>query len=233
MDKFIGILGGMGTDATNYFYQLLHSYSDASCDQEHLNVLLYNHAKIPDRTHYILHEENNPTQHLVESAQLLENAKVDFIVIPCNTAHYFYEAISSKVDIPVINLIDEVLIEANTNKVGILATKGTIQSNLYGRYASKYKMDVVYPDHTLQEDINKIIYQIKEGINVDVNVLNKQLQVFVEENNLNTIILACTELSLIVDQLKIDNTKIIDSNSLLAKLTYQYGKGIIPYKDYL
>ena len=98
MDKYIGVLGGMGTEATAYFYNRLVSLDDAKSDQEHLKVLLYNNSKIPDRTDYIINKVNNPVKELLDSVILLENAGVDFIVMPCNTSHYFYNELQRSIN---------------------------------------------------------------------------------------------------------------------------------------
>jgi len=228
--KFIGILGGMGTEATNYFYNTLHRYSDAKKDQDHLKVLLYNHSSIPDRTHYIINQENDPTNHLIDSVKLLEQSGVDFIVMPCNTAHHFYEEMNQAIQIPMINMIDEVISYVKEKhdivKVGVLGTNGCIKSDVYNKYAKYHDIEIVYPNINEQDVINETIYCIKKGKTYDIDLVTQTIQAFSKKNDLNTLILGCTELSLLKNYLILDKIKVEDSNEILAYLTYQYGRGL-------
>lgn len=87
--KLAGFLGGVGPMATVYFEQMVLELTDAACDQDHLNMLVYNHASIPDRTAFILGESTcSPLPDMAQDAQMLERAGCDFLVLPCNTAHF-------------------------------------------------------------------------------------------------------------------------------------------------
>ena len=89
-EKTLGVLGGVGPLATVYFAKLLVEMTKADCDQSHISSVILNHASIPDRTEYILdNSKPNPLPVMIEDAKKLEKMGVDFIVIPCNTAHYF------------------------------------------------------------------------------------------------------------------------------------------------
>jgi aspartate racemase len=109
MEKTIGILGGMGPEATAYLFRKIIRHTKADKDQEHLKVIIFNNPKIPDRTDFILEKgTENPLPYLAEAAKELQRSGADFIIIPCNTAHYFYEDICRAVSIPVINMIEAV-----------------------------------------------------------------------------------------------------------------------------
>ena len=113
MKNAVGVLGGVGPLATVYFMDMVISMTDAGSDQEHIDMLVSNHATIPDRTDYILGKsDRSPLDDMMDDAKMLEAAGCSFIVIPCNTAHYFFEDIEKAVAIPVVNIIKETIAEA-------------------------------------------------------------------------------------------------------------------------
>jgi len=231
MDQFIGILGGMGTEATTHFYNKLMELDVAQNDQEHLKVMLYNNSKIPDRTNYILNHEGNPIEELINSVKTLEATGVDFITLTCNTAHYFYQEMSDHSKIPILNIIYEIALylskkNKRDQRIGLLATKGTVLADVYKKIFGDYYLNVIYPSEIEQNIVNDFIYRIKMKKKLDLEKFNKILNRFYLENELDVIILGCTEFSLVKDQLNFVNCDIIDSSCLLAERTYLYAKGI-------
>ena len=94
MIKTIGILGGMGPEATAYFYQKIIKFTNASKDQGHIPTLIYSNPQIPDRTEAILKNKHGKIVYQLQcAAKTLEKAGADFIVIPCNTAHFYIKEI--------------------------------------------------------------------------------------------------------------------------------------------
>lgn len=134
-NKIVGVLGGLGPMATVYFYDLVVEMTDAKTDQEHVDMIIMNRATTPDRTAYIVgNTDKSPLEILIKDAKRLENAGADFLVLTCNTAHYFYEKISDSIGIPLLNMIEETVeyaIKENHKKIGILATTGNIKTELY------------------------------------------------------------------------------------------------------
>ena len=231
MDQFVGILGGMGTDATTYFYNKLMELDIARNDQEHLKIMLYNNSKIPDRTNYILNQNKNPLNELVNSAKMLETAGVDFITLLCNTAHHFYNEIKCNLSIPILNIVYEIvfyLIRENKmdKRIGLLATKGTITADVYKKIFENHNLDVIYPSIIEQNVVNDFIYSIKMKKELELEKFNDILKDFYLKNNLDAIILGCTELTLIKDRLNFGSCIVIDSCDLLVRRTYLYAKGI-------
>ena len=229
MSKFIGILGGMGTKATTYFYNELIGRSTGRNDQDHLKVILFNHSKIPDRTHYILHKEKSPVKELVEGVKVLNDAGVDFIVVPCNTAHYFYEDMARSVDVPILHMIHEIgkvisSSETRDKKIGILATTGVVRSEIYSKILGLYDLKTVFPNDMEQSLINDFIYEIKKGSSRNFTEFNDFLEKFFLENNLTHIVLGCTELSLVKNKIVRREIEIIDSTELLVEKTYEYSR---------
>ena len=130
----LGVIGGMGPQATNTFYQYIIDRTDASKDQEHLSVLIFSDSDMPDRTGAILGSESDReavANRLLNDARLLESAGCTVLAVPCNTAHYFLDRVQEQIGIPVIHMIRETahfLLSQGLKRPGILATDGTIQT---------------------------------------------------------------------------------------------------------
>lgn len=106
----LGIIGGMGPQATNTFYQYIIDRTDAHSDQEHLSVLIFSDSDMPDRTGAILGSEADReavSQRLLDDARLLESAGCTVLAVPCNTAHYFLDQVQEQVGIPILHMIRE------------------------------------------------------------------------------------------------------------------------------
>ena len=131
--KIIGIIGGMGPLATVHLFERIVLRTKAEKDQDHIRILIDNNTKIPDRTLAILGNEESPVNELVNSAKMLENSGADFLIMPCNTAHYFIEEIKKNISIPFINMPEEAVKHTYDKYgkdavVGIMATDGTIKT---------------------------------------------------------------------------------------------------------
>ena len=167
-EKVIGVLGGLGPWATLDLFEKILRLTPAGRDQEHLRLIIDNNPKIPDRSPAILGSGEDPTPALVETAQNLERAGADFIVIPCNTAHFFFDAVQRAVGIPVLHIMNEVASAAREEvpglrKVGVLATAATVQSRLYHDAFEQAGTAVIGPDDRGQEEVNRAIYGVKAG----------------------------------------------------------------------
>ncbi len=199
--KKLGVLGGMGPLATSFFLNLVIKNTDAVRDQDHIDMVILNHATLPDRTNAIL--TNNYTHllsMLIEDAQTLESLGVNTIAMPCNTSHFFYDRVQEKVNIPVINMIEESVKYALqkygiVRKIGILATEGVLHTKIYDDMCKKYGVEIVVPSEAHQRVIMGIIYEeIKKG---EKGSLGSFMEVFNElnEKGCDVVLLACTELS--------------------------------------
>ena len=145
----LGVLGGMGPQATQVFYQYVLDHTDASCDQEHLPTLILSDTLMPDRTKSILSGNTGPVyERLLRDAQLLENCGCTAIAIPCNTSHYFVDRLQENISTPIIHMIRETanyLFQQGKRRPGILATDGTIQSGLYQKECAAVGLEAVAP----------------------------------------------------------------------------------------
>ncbi|MBR5488708.1 MAG: amino acid racemase [Firmicutes bacterium] len=199
--KAIGVIGGMGPLATQLFYKMVIEKTDAHTDQEHINMVILNHATMPDRTDAILNDKLDDLMHrLDDDAAVLEKFGADYIVIPCNTCHVLMDHLQSVTHIPIINMIKEtvkkiVSIHGKGARVGIMATDGTITWGLYQKECEANGLVPVIPNEDNQKLVMKIIYDgVKNGEPVDYADFEKIESQFREEQ-CDCVILACTELS--------------------------------------
>ncbi|WP_083443635.1 cysteate racemase [Ornithinibacillus contaminans] len=201
--KKLGVLGGMGPAATALFFEKVIENTKANKDQEHIDMVILNHATIPDRTSAIL--EDNKTDFLVavqKDFDLFEAAGVANIAIPCNTSHYFYDDMQAMTSIHIINMIEETVQYIRDKygpsaKVGILATDGTINTGIYQNECHKYNMKAHIPNVLVQEQVMRTIYDFKADKPVDVLGFERIITTMMEEENCDCVILGCTELSCI------------------------------------
>ena len=238
----IGILGGMGTQAGLDFCNKLAVLNRGKNDQEYPLFILYNKSNIPGRPESIgiqtskllsrSHKKNNKKKYdkvlksLLKGCKLLEKNKCKFIVIPCNTAHYWYDDLQKKINIPIINMPREVFKVTNkqcknNTKIGLLATEGTLKTGVYNKFFEK-KYQLVSPNNKIQKkNVNKAIRFVKMG---NIKAAEKSIKPAIDyliKNKCKKIILGCTELPIAIFAFKsfnkVKSSKIfLDPNLILA-----------------
>ncbi len=220
--KTIGIIGGMGPLATVKLFEKIVLNTSASSDQDHPPILIDNNTRIPDRTQFVLGTGRDPRPELIKSAKKLEKMGADFLIMPCNNAHYFYEDIVKEINIPLLSMIEaaveKVKTEYKNEKVGILGTDGTIMGKVYQRVLEREKIDYLVPSIEGQREVMKLIYNIKMGI-YD-NELENLYREFINMKNdgVQVFIIGCTELSVAVDMYEFkEKIKYVDALEILAK----------------
>ena len=239
----IGILGGMGTQAGLDFCNKLAVLNRGKIDQEYPLFLLYNKSNIPGRPESIGSQTKNLSnkstnkkseakynrvlKSLLKGCKLLEKNKCKFIVIPCNTAHYWFDDLQKKIKIPIINMPHEVFKFTKKNctkksKVGLLATEGTLITGVYKKYFAK-EYNLISPPETIQKNsVNKAIKFVKMG---NVKAAEKAIKPainFLINIKCKKIILGCTELPIAIFAFKsfknIKSSKtFLDPNLILAQ----------------
>jgi aspartate racemase len=212
----LGILGGMGPEATHHFFGRVIEQQDASKDQDHIRVVIESNPSIPDRTRFLYGNGSSPLPKLRDSVEVLESADVDIIVIPCNTAHYFIDKLDESTSKKIINMVEETtkhVSHTNSKECGLLATDGTIQTELYEHSKN---FDIVTPTPSNQEIVMEAIYGehgIKAGEqDYAIELLNQVLA----DMPVETVILGCTEISIIGSDLCGQQT-LIDPLEILAQ----------------
>ena len=228
--RSIGILGGMGPEATLYLFNLIIKNTPADKDQEHIPVIIYNNPLIPDRTMHIVYNEESPIALLIEGAQHLERAGADMILIACNTAHYYIKEIEPHISIPVLDMIaltSESIFRSYGKKnvsggikAGILATTGTINTSLYQRSLLEHNIEpVLLTSEEQQELLMEAVYG-KRGIKAGYKRAPKQLLVMASQllaqRGADVIIAGCTEIPIVLRQQDI-GPELINSMEILAK----------------
>ena len=202
----LGVLGGMGPQATNTFYQFVIDRTAARSDQEHVNALILSDSDMPDRTAAILSggkAQDAVFQRLLADAKLLEQAGCTCIAVPCNTSHFFLDRVQEYIGIPILHMIREtarLLAVQGLKRPGILATDGTIQTGLYQKEFSAAGIEAVVPSTQAQELVMSLIYDdVKAGRDGD-----PQKFAAIHEDLLaqgcDCGVLACTELSVFADK---------------------------------
>jgi aspartate racemase len=167
-DRVIGILGGMGPEATVDFFREIIRVTPAKKDQDHIPIIVYSDPRIPERTAAILHGGEDPAPFLIKAAVSLEEAGAGILAMPCNTAHYYLPRLKSAVGIPVLSMIEETFLSVraqigDAGVVGLLATRGTILSEVYHGVFARHGMKVLTPDAGDQERLQQGILLVKAG----------------------------------------------------------------------
>ena len=163
MKKTIGILGGMGPEATAYFYALIVKNTKAEKDQEHIHVVIESNPEIPPRTDAVLEQGESPLPYLIEGVRTLRGAGADFIVMPCVTAHYYYNEIVAQEKISFLNLLNETLLYTvrkipELKIAGLISSTGTLKSKLFHETFEKEGIEVISPNDEEQEKVMEAIF---------------------------------------------------------------------------
>ncbi len=211
----------MGPEATVDLMQRIIQLTPALDDIDHIRCIVDNNPKIPSRIKAIIEGDGeDPGLCMADMARRLESWGVDFLAIACNTAHYYYETVSNAVKIPVINLIDLVVshlkqTSPDCSKIGILASPAVLMTGLYEKRFHAVGIEVVYPGPVFQERLFNVIKAIKTGdTSVEVVQTYKEICENLNSSGVDSVIIACTELSVISSDLPFE---IIDSAEILAR----------------
>lgn len=227
--KTIGILGGLGPEATVFMFNLIVTMTKAEKDQDHIPILINNNPKIPDRTGFFTSNGTSPLDDLISGAQLLEKMGADFIIMPCNTAHYFYRDIAQNINIPFINMIDEAAKYASDklsgiSSFGLLSTIGTYSSKLYEESFEKQGLQIIVPDENFKKKTMQAITG-KQGIKAGYK--KEPLEILLEvidhlyQKGSGAMINGCTEISLVISEDHID-IPLLKPMQVLAEKAIQF-----------
>jgi len=215
----LGVVGGMGTQATAAFYEKLHSQQNVTKEQDYIDVLLYSIPSTPDRTAFITGQSTeNPLEHLIKAAQTLEEAGATCIAIPCVTSHYFYMDLVKEVNIPILNMLDETagfVSKKSIKKVNLLATDGTIKGRVFHSVFENNGIEVSVPSKENQCKLMAMIYEIKRGAAISQEIINTLNSISDDalKNGAEADILGCTELCIVANK---SSPRFINTLGLLA-----------------
>lgn len=168
MEYRLGVIGGMGPQATQVFYQRIIDRTDAERDQDHLPALILSDTAVPDRTAALLEGRGEEVfRRLLADAQLLERSGCTALAIPCNTSHYFADRLQEALRIPLLHMVRLAVTrmkDKGVKKAAILATQGTITTGVYQKECDALGLEAWSPDPETQRLVTEIIYdEIKKG----------------------------------------------------------------------
>ncbi|WP_341201898.1 aspartate/glutamate racemase family protein [Planomicrobium okeanokoites] len=218
--KTLGIVGGVGPLATMFIGEMIVRRTKAAKDQDHVNSIITNNTRIPDRTAFIMgRSEDNPVPVMIDDMAKLSSIGAEIIIIPCNTAHTFYDELEMGSPVPVIHMIRETMKRAAQQgavKVGVLATTGTVTSKVYQQAANEYGLEPVLPSPEIQEKVMSIIYDnVKAGKNADKDTW-REIVNHMENQGCDRVVLGCTELSIVKKEMDLPDFY-LDSLIVLAE----------------
>jgi aspartate racemase len=222
----IGVVGGIGPLATVHFLERVVRLTDASRDQDHVDLVVMQHAGVPDRTEFLLgRSAQDPGPVMAEDARRLEALGVAAVVLPCNTADAFRDSLTAAVSVPVVSIVERTVAEVRerapaSRSVGVLATEGTVAAGVYRRELARQGFEDVLPTTRDQEIVSEIIYdQVKRGRPSDGAAL-RALVDRLRDAGADCVVLGCTELSVAAQEhgLLADRA-VVDSVEALAEDT--------------
>ena len=227
MKKTIGILGGMGPEATAYFFELIIKKTKAEKDQEHIPVIIYANPGVPERTAAVLGKGPSPLPKLVEGARVLKEAGADFIVMPCVTAHHFYNEMLREVKVNFLNLVDETVLYAlrknpGLKKAGLVASTGTLRARLFHEAFGREGVEIVEPAEKEQERVMEAIFG-KQGVKAG-HTSGKSREAILDVakaligRGAEAIIAGCTEVPLVLEAGDIE-VPLIEPLQILAEVS--------------
>jgi aspartate racemase len=213
----------MGPEATADLYYQIVKNTPAKKDQDHIPTLIYSLPQVPDRMASIRAGDLKIVPYLVEGVTRLENAGASFIAIPCNTVHYFYNYMQDAVSIPIIHMIKETANEVeenypDLNKIGLLATTGTLESQLYENELKDKGFEVIIPDDSVEiEMVMKAVFGIKAGSDKQRNEdLLAMAGAHIINKGAELIVLGCTEIPLAFNPERV-NVPVVNATQVLAE----------------
>ena len=218
--KTVGIIGGMGPEATVELMRRVIELTPANDDSDHIRMLVDNNPKVPSRMKALIDGTGkSPAPVLIAMAQGLEKSGADFLVMPCNTAHHYYTEIAQSVSIPFINMLELTVKKVSHNfltleKISLLATSPVQDLKLYENFFAKIGIQVIYPIASDQENLMLIIKSVKNKSLDEKDIMS--FKGIVKSMNADHLLIACTELSLLSKMIG-SKIEVIDALDLLAQ----------------
>jgi aspartate racemase len=219
--KMCGILGGMGPDVTVEMLNRILAQTPAAKEQDHIPLLVNHNPRIPDRTAAIVHGGEDPLPHLLGSIDALVRAGADFIAIPCNTAHFFYDEMQAASPAPIIHMPRETVarcteVQPGLKRVGLLATTGTVHSRLYQDLFEKEGVQLVPPSESRQQTVMDNIMAIKAR--EALPPITKSMLAVADSlvsDGAELVLVGCTDISIVVKEGDL-SVPVVDALSVLV-----------------
>ncbi len=224
--KTVGVLGGMGIDVTAELLTRIIDITGAKKEQDNIPVIINHNPRIPDRTQAIISGGEDPLPLLKSSLEVLVKAGADFLAIPCNTAHYYYDKMQRDTPVPIIHMIKEtvgksLITKKNLKVVGLLATTGTVNTGLYQNEFEKKDIKVIFPDDKDQGIAMNSVMEIKSRGDMD-DIKKRLVRIALKliNRHADIIIIGCTDISLLIKEDSLE-VPVIDALQVLAERVVQ------------
>ena len=230
--KRLGILGGMGPAASAEFINRLIQQTPASCDQEHIPFVLWNEPRTPDRSISMRAGNDDPLPYLKKGILSLKSVGCDYIVIPCNSAHYWYDEMN-KLGIPILHIVDSVVdelkcLDIDNQTIGVMGTQGTIEYGIYQNHLENQGWKCIVPDKAeMDYFVQPAIDFIKGGKIEEAHHLLVKVIDSLISRGAKAVVLGCTELPLAVRELEQNGIPLVNSIDSLVKKAIVASKGVI------
>ncbi|GAA4719971.1 aspartate/glutamate racemase family protein [Brevibacillus fulvus] len=231
MPKTVGILGGMGPMATVDLFAKIVQNTSASVDQEHIPILIYNNPQIPSRVSSILHGTESPERELIRTARCLEQAGADFLIMPCHTAHVWFEPVQKAIAIPFYSMV-EITVDAViknyptlNHRILLLGTKATLQQRLYQDAFARSGWRLQVPSETEQDLVTAVIEEVKASRIADnpyLPALKQRLNQYYS-SGVTAVLGGCTEIPLLFPYLP-EQLQKLDPTLMLAQKAVQLAR---------
>lgn len=219
--KTIGIIGGLGPLATIDLFKKIVEYTDVTRDQDHIPIVINNQPQIPDRTEALLYGGPSPVADIVKAGNALEAMGADFLCLPCNTSFGFYEEIQSRLNLPLLSMIDLTVDYLQSNsytKVCVLGTEGTIKSGVYHNKLIEAGIDSVDMSEDLQNALTQVIYGMvkRNQFSDDIDFFTSAMDKLIDDQGVQVFVLGCTELPIFFEYYDL-KYNIVDPTEILAR----------------
>jgi aspartate racemase len=218
----LGILGGMGPAASAEFVTRLIKQTSATCDQEHIPFVLWNEPRIPDRSAAMQAGNDDPLPWLEDGIQGLKAAGCSRVVIPCNSAHFWYDELT-KLGVPIIHIVDSIAnqlrgLHIENTTIGIMGTQGTIEHGIYQDRLEQQGWRCIVPDRAEMDFfVQPAIDFIKAGKIAESQVLIMKVIDSLIDRGARAVVLGCTELPLAISDTQKENIPIVNSIDSLVQ----------------
>lgn len=216
MQPILGILGGMGPLATlDFIRNIYKSTPDVRVDSDHIRIISDINVKIPSRTRSVLLGEESPSAQMIKSIEGLAAIGASYVAVPCNSAHYFYNEVSPQLPIKWINMLETVsdrVRQLGGSNVLILGGYVTVTKKIYDQHLDQ----TCY----LKPDENEAVYRLIEDLKLSKGNYEKSVMEIIQyckNKKVDTVVLACTELTEVIDLFEGNDLIIVDSNLVYAE----------------
>lgn len=217
--KTVGVLGGMGPEATVDFMSRVISHTKATSDQDHLHLVVDQNPNVPSRQDALLGDGESPGPAMAAMAVRLERAGADFLVIPCNTAHAWQQDVRDAVDIPLLSIVDATITACDgKDPIGLLATDGCLAAGVYDTDAA------LLPGEDHQASVMKLVNGVKAGdLSDEARAEMRRIAMSLVDRGAQAIVAACTEIPLILADGDLP-VPVIESTEELARATVRFAQ---------